>query len=86
MVVETGTIQSGAIALDRPLPLQDGQKVVVRIEELPAIPIAPLPFNRAEFLSQPFFGQWGDRADPGNSEDSIRKEREKWSQRLTRPD
>ena len=82
-VVETGTIQNGAIALDRPVSLQDGQKVIVCIEVAPPLPLTSTPPPAEEFLRHEFFGQWADRCDLGSSEEYVRKEREKWSPRLT---
>lgn len=79
-LVETGTICEGAIALDHPLPLHDGAKVVVRIAEV-GEPATPQKLTEAEFQSLEFIGEWADRIDLGTSEDYVAQERAKWSRR-----
>jgi hypothetical protein len=83
-IVETGTVHEGAIALDHPLPLQDGTKVIVRVDQMGGEP--PRRLSDAEFRALEFFGSWADRTDLGSSEDYVRQEREKWQNRLSRGD
>lgn len=85
-VVATGTIHGGAITLDQPLSLKDGQKVIVRVEEAPCIPTPLNPLSDEEFRALPFFGDWADRDDLGSSAEYVREERAKWSQRPHRKD
>ena len=87
-IVEHGTISNGGIALDKPLPLPDGSKVVVQVEiETPAVENQTIPENGSEeFASLPFFGQWADREDMADSAEYVRKERAKWRQRPYRQD
>jgi hypothetical protein len=83
-IVETGVVEKGAIALDHPLPMRDGVKVKVAVQEI-AQPAGVLtPLTDAAFLSLPFHGDWADRTDLPASEDYVREERAKWRQRLFR--
>ena len=59
---------NGGIALDKPLLLPDGSKVIVRIEAAPE-PAENLTAVPGQTLQEtfPFFGQWADRMDPTDS-------------------
>ncbi len=87
-IIEHGTISNGGIALDKPLPLPDGSKVVVQVEvETASAPTeGTQESSLAEFTSLPFFGQWSDREDMADSAEYVRKERAKWQQRPYRRD
>lgn len=39
--------------------------------------------NGGDFENLPFFGMWADRDEMNDSVDWVRREREKWQQRLT---
>ena len=82
-VIETGTIQSGAINLDHALSLPDGQRVIVQIESATGIQ-SSTTLSPPELLQLGFIGQWADRSELGRSEDYVRQEREQWSSRLSR--
>ena len=84
-IIEHGTISNGGIALDNPLPLPEGSKVIVRIEEAPMEP-SPGGADRAFQDAFPFIGQWADRTDIPDSAEYVRQERAKWQQRPYRPD
>lgn len=82
-IIEHGTILNGTIALDKPVQLPDGSKLVVQIEttspageDSKACPPQP-PFHEAF----PFIGQWADRTDLPDSAEHVRLERAKWRQR-----
>jgi hypothetical protein len=82
-----GTIRGGKIELDDPLPLLEGEQVIVHIEQVDSSPVVPRPAPASEdFLSSPFFGLWADRTDLGTSVDHVRESRSRWRKRLSRPD
>ena len=85
-IIEHGTISNGGIALDRPLPLPDGSKVLVQVEiETPAAANQTAEeAASAAFAALPFFGQWSDRTDIPDSAEYVRQERSKWQQRPCR--
>jgi hypothetical protein len=87
-IIEHGTIANGGIALDKPLPLPEGSKVVVQVEiETPTAENQTTTEGSSEaFASLPFFGQWADRDDMADSAEYVRKERAKWRQRPFRQD
>jgi hypothetical protein len=78
-IIETGVVEKGAIALDHPLPMRDGVKVQVAVQEIAQTGAVPLTDD--EFRSLPFHGEWANRTDLPASEDYVREERAKWSQR-----
>jgi len=80
-IIETGVIEKGAIALDHPLPMQDGVKVQVAVQEIAQPGAVPTPLTDEAFRSLPFHGDWADRTDLPSSADYVRQERAKWSQR-----
>lgn len=81
-VIERGKVKQGQIVLEHPLELEEGTEVIVRIE--------PLSMQSEEVSSSPnlkaleFFGMWADRDDMVDSVEWVRKERERWKQRLER--
>lgn len=83
-ILERGKVKDGAIVLDRPLKLEDGTDVEVRIQ-----PLGPQPSGEHEedagpaedFASLPFFGMWADREDMADSVEWVNKERAKWHSR-----
>ena len=90
LIIEEGKISNGGIVLSKPLSLPEGTEVRVQIE-----PVAPAIVSdddsqdkdsdeSADFASQPFFGMWADREDTRDSVTWLRKQREKWKERLTR--
>ena len=82
MVIERGKVRQGQIVLEHPLNLEEGTEVVVHIEPLPPFPpeaVAPSDLKALEF-----FGIWSSRDDMADSVDWVRKERERWSERLER--
>jgi hypothetical protein len=89
IVTENGVISNGGIALDNPLPLPEGSKVVVHVEvaSTETTPKSSPPDVSAEiFAAFPFFGQWADRQDIPDSAEYVRQERAKWQQRPYRQD
>ena len=85
LIIEEGKISNGRIVLSKPLSLPEGTEVRVQIE-----PIDPDNAQSTEteanedFASQPFFGMWADREDMRDSVAWVRKQREKWKERITR--
>jgi hypothetical protein len=83
-IIKTGVVENGGIALDHPLAMPDGVKVRVSVEEIKSSASVASRMSEAEFRSLAFFGEWAGRTDLGSSEDYVREERAKWSQRLAR--
>ena len=92
LIVEEGTISNGRIVLSKPLSLPEGTEVRVQIE-----PVDPTIVSdddsqdkdsdeSEDFANLPCFGMWADREDMRDSVEWLRKEREKWQQRFTRPE
>lgn len=81
-VIERGKVKQGQIVLEHPLELEEGTEVIVRVE--------PLSMQSEEVSSSPnlkaleFFGMWADRDDMVDSVEWVRKERERWKERLER--
>jgi hypothetical protein len=80
-MTERGKIQSGGIVFDKPLPLPEGTEVFVRIEPVEDKTMSAA--NGDEFENLPFFGMWADRDEMNDGVAWVRREREKWQQRLT---
>ena len=89
LIIEEGKVSNGHIVLSNPLSLPEGTEVRVRIE-----PVDPVPVNEddgqdtgsnpsEDFANLSCFGMWADREDMRDSVAWLRKEREKWQQRLT---
>jgi hypothetical protein len=84
-LTERGTIRQGSIVFANPLGLPDGTEVVVRVEPI-GHPEDASPGELGEFASLPFFGMWAGRQDLSHPADWVRREREAWQPRATRPD
>lgn len=80
-MTERGKILSGSIVLDEPIDLPEGTEVIVHVE--PVTHRARSASNDNEFERLPFFGMWADRDEMSDSVAWVRREREKWQQRLT---
>ena len=90
VIIEEGKVNNGHIVLSKPLSLPEGTEVRVQIE-----PVDPASVSdndgqdkdsdaSEDFANQPFFGMWADREDMRDSVAWLRKQREKWKERLTR--
>ena len=90
VIIEEGKVINGHVVLSKPISLPEGTEVRVRIE-----PVDPVPVDgddsqntnsdeSEDFANQPFFGMWADREDMRDSVAWLRKQREKWKERLTR--
>ncbi|MEW6237772.1 MAG: hypothetical protein AB1656_20490 [Candidatus Omnitrophota bacterium] len=84
--VARGVIHGSNIILTEPLPLPEGAEVIIRIELANADRPDKPTLSLEEFKQLPCWGMWKDREDMANSEEWIRKERERWNQRLTKKD
>ncbi|MGZ8843338.1 MAG: hypothetical protein ACXW18_06720 [Pyrinomonadaceae bacterium] len=80
-MTERGRVQSGGIVLDEPIDLPEGTEVLVRIE--PVGDNKASATNAGDFENLPFFGMWADREDMSDGVAWVRREREKWQERLT---
>ena len=90
LIIEGGKVINGHIILSNPLSLPEGTEVRVKIESADPVPVNKdddqnTDSNESEdFANLPCFGMWADREDMRDSIAWLRKEREKWQQRLTR--
>lgn len=90
LIIEEGKVNNGHIVLSNPLSLPEGTEVRVQIETLEPNAVSggedqDKGSNESEdFANLPCFGMWADREDMRDSVAWLRKEREKWQQRLTR--
>ena len=90
LIIEQGKVINGHIILSNPLSLPEGTEVRVKIEAVDPVPVNKdddqnTDSNESEdFANLPCFGMWADREDMRDSIAWLRKEREKWQQRLTR--
>ncbi len=90
LIIEGGKVINGHIILSNPLSLPEGTEVRVKIESVDPVPVNKdddqnTDSNESEdFANLPCFGMWADREDMRDSIAWLRKEREKWQQRLTR--
>ena len=90
VIIEEGTISNGRIVLSKPLSLPEGTEVRIQIEPVDPAAVSDddsqdKDSNESEdFANQPFFGMWADREDMRDSVAWLRKQREKWKERLTR--
>ena len=90
LIIEEGKVINGHIVLSNRLSLPEGTEVRVKIE-----PVDPVPVNKddsqntdsnesEDFANLPCFGMWADREDMRDSVAWVRKQREKWKERITR--
>ena len=90
LIIEEGKVSNGHIVLSNPLSLPEGTEVRVKIEPVDPVPVdeddgQDTGSNESEdFVNLSCFGMWADRKDMRDSVAWLRKEREKWQQRLTR--
>ena len=85
LIIENGKVSNGRIVLSKPLPLPEGTKVRIQIEAVETDNTQDTEAEKNEdFANQPFFGMWADREDMRDSVAWLRKQREKWQERLTR--
>ena len=89
LIVEEGKISNGHIVLSKPLSLPEGTEVRVQIEPVdPAIVSDDDSQDKdsdesEDFANLPCFGMWADREDMRDSVEWVRRQREKWKERLT---
>ncbi len=85
LIIGEGKVNNGHIVLSNPLSLPEGTKVRIQIEPIdPDNTQSTATKENEDFANQPFFGMWADRKDMRDSVAWLRKEREKWQQRLAR--
>ena len=85
VIIAEGKISNGHIALSKPLSLPEGTEVRIQIEPIETDNTQSTTTKENEdFANQPFFGMWADREDMRDSVAWVRKQREKWKERLTR--
>ena len=80
--IEHGKVQDGSILLSKPLPLPEGTEVVIHIEPINTARQSTTSDEREDFAALPFFGMWAEREDMSDSASWVRKERQKWHQRI----
>ena len=89
-IIEEGKVTNGHIVLSNPISLPEGTKVRIQIEPVDPVPVdgddsQNTNSDEAEaFANLPCFGMWADREDMRDSVAWVRKQREKWKERLTR--
>ncbi len=83
-LMHRGKVQGRTIVFSEPLAIPEGTEVAVRIEPLGLE--AGSSGGSDGFATLTFFGMWADRHDMSDSASWVRKEREKWRDRLTRQD
>ena len=85
LIIEEGEVNNGHIVLSNPLSLPEGTKVRIQIEPIETDNAQSTTAKENEdFANQPFFGMWADREEMRDSVAWVRKQREKWKERLTR--
>lgn len=86
LIIEQGEVNNGGIVLSKPLSLPEGTKVRIQIEPIDTDEDSQstTPDENEEFVNLPFFGMWADREDMRDSVAWVRKQREKWLERITR--
>ena len=90
LIVENGRISDGRIVLSKPLSLPEGTEVRIQIEPVGSAAVSDgenqeKDSNESEdFANLPCFGMWADREDMRDSVAWVRKQREKWQERITR--
>ncbi len=85
LIIEEGKVINGRVVLSKPLSLPEGTEVRIQIEPIETDSTQNTEAKENEdFANQPFFGMWADREDMRDSVAWVRKQREKWKERLTR--
>ena len=85
LIIEEGKVNNGHIVLSNPLSLPEGTKVRIQIEPIETDNTQSTTTKENEdFANQPFFGMWADREEMRDSVAWVRKQREKWKERITR--
>lgn len=86
LIIEQGEINNGGIVLSKPLSLPEGTKVRIQIEPIDTDDDnqSTTSDDQEDFANLPFFGMWADREDMRDSVAWVRKQREKWLERITR--
>ena len=85
LIIGEGKVNNGHIVLSNPLSLPEGTKVRIQIEPIdPDNTQSTATKESEDFANQPFFGMWADREDMRDSVAWVRKQREKWKERITR--
>ena len=84
--VERGEVKNGGIVFAEPLGLPEGTQVAVVIEPMPETGGSVDLAEESDFNSLPFFGIWADRQEMQDSTAWVRRERERWQQRVARQD
>ena len=90
LIIEDGKVNNGHIVLSKPLSLPEGTEVRVQIELTDLTSVSGddnqnKDSNESEdFANLPCFGMWADREDMRDSVAWLRKQREKWKERITR--
>jgi len=79
-MTERGKIHSGGIVLDEPINLPEGTEVIVYVAPVNHEGVSA---SNGDEFELPFFGMWADRDEMSDSLAWVRREREKWQQRLT---
>ena len=79
------------IVPDAEVDLPAGQPLEIEVRVMPAAAAPSEPPESAaaggmDITSLPFFGMWADRKDMRDGAKWVRKERQKWSSRLTGTD
>ena len=83
LIVEQGKVSNGGIVLSKPLLLPEGTEVRIQIEPIDTNDSTSTETNDSEdFASLPCFGMWADRQEMRDSVAWLKREREKWQQRL----
>ncbi len=72
-----GIVQGGHVIIPDPIDLPDGAEVVVLIASPPS-PRSPTPEEIEQFDNLPARGMWADREDMGDTDEWLRKMRERW--------
>ena len=92
LIIEDGKVNNGHIVLSKPLSLPEGTEVRGQIEPVD-LTFANEDDNQntdayesEDFANLSCFGMWANREDMRDSVAWLRKEREKWQQRLIRPE
>ncbi|HOE10255.1 MAG TPA: hypothetical protein PLQ35_05605 [bacterium] len=80
-IVERGIVQGPNIVFPKTLSLPVDTEVIVHIEPVSATQSKETPLDEADFMRQPCFGIWKDRADMADAVAWVRKERDSWNHR-----